>query len=459
MKKTLAIVLALVMILSLATTAFADETYSITINNETSGYTYVTYQIFAGDYSEGVLSNIVWGSGVSNEGRTALQTKYGVNSAAELAEKLTEDNAAEFAKDVSAYLTDVLTELAYSEGKYSATLAAAGYYLVKNTVIPEGGAYTSYILKVVGAASANHKGNVPTSEKELANTATSYDIGSSIGYVLTGTLPSNYNEYTTYNYKFTDTMSKGLTYNNDAKVWAVNDGTKTEITTNFTITPTVDDETGVTTLVVNCDNLKAIDVIGSGTEIVVEYSATLNEDALTVDKINNTANLEYSNNPYDEGTGTTTTDDVEVYTFTITIDKVDGSDSSKKLEGAEFVLKNESGKYYFWNDEDNKVEWVDTEAAATKLVTDENGAASTKGIAAGNYTLVEIKAPAGYNLLAEGVNVEITNADVSEQVQNNSGSTLPSTGGIGTTLFYIFGGILVVGAVVLLVTKKRMNVA
>ena len=113
------------------------------------------------------------------------------------------------------------------------------------------------------------------------------------------------------------------------------------------------------------------------------------------------------------------------------------------------------------------MEWVDDLDEATKVTTDGNGAARFDGLQDGQYTLVETKAPAGFNLLTAGVNVTVTGTtdetgepvkvNLTQVVENQAGTQLPSTGGIGTTIFYVVGGILVVGAGILLITKKRMS--
>lgn len=132
-KKILGLLLAMVMMMSVAITAMAEETYSITINNSTGGHTYEAYQIFTGDLStneagEKVLSNIVWGSGVSEAGKTAL------GDAAAKAEKLkTEADAKAFAKEVAPYLTTAAGSAStVTDGKYVISGLAAGYYLVKD---------------------------------------------------------------------------------------------------------------------------------------------------------------------------------------------------------------------------------------------------------------------------------------------------------------------------------------
>lgn len=119
--------------------------------------------------------------------------------------------------------------------------------------------------------------------------------------------------------------------------------------------------------------------------------------------------------------------------------------------------------YYKWNDIDKKVEWVEITAAHTVVTTDDNGAASFDGLANGTYYLVETKAPDGYNRLEKPFKVEVTGGtaevdlSVTAKVENQAGTLLPSTGGMGTTVFYVLGFVLVMGAVVLLVTKKRMS--
>ena len=146
--------------------------------------------------------------------------------------------------------------------------------------------------------------------------------------------------------------------------------------------------------------------------------------------------------------------------------KDNAEDTSKKLAGAQFVLYKLDGTnklYYKWNTTTEKVEWVER-AKADVVTTDGDGAAFFAGIADGTYYLEEIAAPAGYNLLKDPVEVtvagsktEIAKLTVTEQVANSTGTELPSTGGMGTTIFYVLGGVLMAGAFVLLVVRKRMR--
>ena len=487
-KKILGLLLAMVMMMSVAITAMAEETYSITINNSAEGHTYEAYQIFTGDLSTNgdvnkVLSNIVWGSGVSEAGQTAL------GDAAAKAETLkTEADAKAFAKEVAPYLTTAAGSAStVTDGKYVISGLAAGYYLVKDkdgSVTGEGDAYTEYIIKVVGNVTTEPKSDVPQVEKKVKDINDStddamtdwqdsadYDIGDSVPFQLKATLANNVSSYTTYKVVFHDTLSKGLSYNNDAKVYI--DGEETE---GFTVTATVNAD-GTTTLTVSCDDVKALGA-GNSSVITVEYTATLNENAVLGSAGNlNNVYLEYSNNPNksEEGnneTGNTPADKVIVFTYKTIINKVDGE--GNPLPGAEFTLEKYNKKTNEWK--------------PIAVVKSDDGTTFTfSGLDDGNYRLTETTTPAGYNtidpieftitaehdvlsdnpalisLSGNATTGEITftsnttDGSLSADVVNKAGSTLPETGGMGTTIFYILGGLLVLFAVVFLVSKKRMS--
>ncbi|MEI3338535.1 MAG: isopeptide-forming domain-containing fimbrial protein, partial [Eubacterium sp.] len=245
MKKMVSLMLAMVMVLAMTVTAFAEEnTYSITINNSTEGHTYEAYQIFTGDLSANkVLSNIVWGSGVSEAGQTALG-----NAAAKAETLKSEEDAKAFAKEVAPYLTTAAGSAnTVTDEKYVISGLAAGYYLIKDKddSVPAGNdSYTEYIIKVVGDVTTTPKSDVPEVEKKVKDINDStddaktdwqdsadYDIGDSVPFQLKATLADNVSSYTTYKVVFHDTLSKGLTYNNDAKVYI--DGKETD---GFTVT-------------------------------------------------------------------------------------------------------------------------------------------------------------------------------------------------------------------------------
>ncbi len=507
-KKLASLLLVLVMVFALATTAFADETttYSITINNSAEGHTYEAYQIFTGDLVEKdgtkILSNIVWGSGISDAGQTAL------GDAAAKAETLkTEADAKAFAKAVAPYLTTAAGSAnTVTDGKYVISGLAAGYYLVKDrdgSLTGDADAYTEYIIKVVSDTTATPKSSVPTVEKKVKDTNDStgvtsdwqdsadYDIGDSIPFQLKATLADNVSSYTTYKVVFHDTLSKGLTYNNDAKVYI--GGTETN---GFTVTATVNAD-GTTTLTVSCDDVKALGA-GNSSVITVEYTAKLNENAVLGSAGNpNEVYLEYSNNPNksengNNETGETPKDVVIVFTYKTIINKVDSE--NKPLTGAAFklekLIKGKDGAAETWT-------------TVKEFTVDETTTSFTfSGLDDGQYKLTETKTPAGYNTIdpiyfvieathdetadaptlktlnayltdangnkqtemkdGESVNIDLGTVDltagsITTTVVNKSGSELPSTGGIGTTIFYVLGGVLVLAAVVLLVTKKRMS--
>lgn len=509
-KKLASLLLALVMALSLAVTAFADEstTYSITINNSTAGHTYEAYQIFTGDLATNeagnkVLSNIVWGSGVSEAGQTALG-----DAAAKTETLKTEADAKAFAKAVAPYLTTAAGSAnTVTDGKYVISGLAAGYYLVKDqdgSLIGDNDSYTEYIIQVVGNVTATPKSDVPEVQKKVKDINDStdttktdwqdsadYDIGDSIPFQLKATLADNVSSYTTYKVVFHDTLSKGLTYNKDAKVYI--DGTETN---GFTVTATVNAD-GTTTLTVSCDDVKALGA-GNSSVITVEYTAKLNENAVLGSAGNpNEVYLEYSNNPNksEEGnneTGQTPKDVVIVFTYKTIINKVDSE--TKPLTGAAFklekLIKGEDGA-------------ADTWTTVKEFAVDGTTTSFTfSGLDDGQYKLTETKTPVGYNTIdpiyfvieathgetadvptlktlnayltdangnkqtemkdGESVNIDLGTVDltagsITTTVVNKSGSELPSTGGIGTTIFYVLGGVLVLAAVVLLVTKKRMS--
>ena len=340
------------------------------------------------------------------------------------------------------------------------------------------------------------KAETPTIDKVIVNAdsanggegkGTAQDVGSVVNFKLTSKVPEM-DGYDTYTYIVNDTMSDGLTavdQNKDGKidvVVTINGAAYTD----FTV-----EQDGQSFAITFNDFIDQ--KANAGKDIVITYSATINESALTTDKEKNTVNLTYSNDPNNSTSRGQTPDKVVyVYDFDIVIDKYTGDEKTgTRLAEAKFVLYKKVDSvelYYFYNETDDKVEWVEladgeTVASAiedgtiTEVTTDTNGAAKFQGLDSGTYYLHETEAPTGYNLLKEDVNVTITatygddgqitsssatstNNGQYQQTQpilNKSGATLPETGGMGTTLFYVAGAGLVLVAVVLLITRKRMN--
>ena len=280
------------------------------------------------------------------------------------------------------------------------------------------------------------------------------------------------------NYKFHDTMTAGLAYKNDVAV-SVNGS---PVAASTTVNTDVENETftnaasGTDTITLTFDN-DWLAALADNTTITITYSATVTSDALSVDSANNTASLDYGDGH------TTETDTVKVYNAKFTVTKQDGE--GEALSGAGFVIKNAAGKYYKLNPATEAVEddpattdvdesaaataasvsWVDSINDATEYTSGNNGAVTAfTGLANGTYTLVEKTVPAGYNKAADSTftisegNYTATNLEQTSTVINEAGSVLPSTGGIGTTIFYAIGAVLVIGAGIVLVTRRRMNV-
>ena len=501
LKKLASLILALVMVMGLAVSASAEETtYSITINNSAEGHTYKAYQIFTGDLSGTTLSNIVWGSGVSEAGQTAL------GDAAAKAETLkTEADAKAFAKAVAPYLTTAAGFAStVTDGKYVISGLAAGYYLVKDqdgTLTGKDDAYTSYILQVVGNTSVSPKSAKPTVDKQVHDETTDAEAGATEGwgesadhainesfqFKLIANLPADtdFNAYEKYKVVFNDTMSAGVTFESIASVTV--DGV-TLTADQYNATATAGKEGGSWTLTIT--DIKSISGVNltDGADIVVIYNAHLNEKAQVNHESGTTTNqnkvdLQYSNNPNASGEGElgkTPEDIVWVFTYEVDNTKVDATDTANKtpLAGAGFRLYDSTGTTEIALIYDETLSAYrpveDGETAEEMTSADSTGVFNIKGLDAGTYVLKETTVPDGYNKCADttiiikathvesadGASATTTlssDSNVTNTIENKQGSTLPETGGMGTTIFYVLGGILVVGAVVLLVTKKRMN--
>lgn len=504
MKRIFTLMLALMMVLALSVTAFAAGPYTITINNSAAGHTYEAYQIFAGDLETAngktVLTNITWGSGVTTQGQAAL------GDAAAKAESLTtEEDARAFAKAVAPYLTNPSVSTA-GDGTYTIANLDSGYYLVKdkdNTLTNADDFYTAYLMKVVGNVTAAPKGDKPTLNKQIKHNENGEwgvvgdnQIGDTVEFRTITKVP-NTSGYTKYDYIIHDTMSAGLTSNvktsaditikvNDATVLPAEYYTVTANGNSFSV---------------QVDILKAIQdgKLAHDNELYTYYTGVLNADAKVHDegKQDNVAYLEYSNNPnVDTDKGKTPEKKVYDWTFKMGINKV--NENGGQLTGAKFALsKNGTLKVADMNCNDEGIPAVSTGLIGMVKISDGEYRVAVDGdtnvvyvVDAGNpvikglddaidYYLYETKAPAGYNLMSEPVHFVISASyaadgsnytsvtvtvgaaaasdTLSANVVNKSGSTLPETGGIGTTIFYVLGSLLVVGAGVVLITRKRMS--
>jgi len=402
--------------------------------------------------------------------------------------------------------------LAVGEAGTSITAAKDGYYVIEETEVENGGTMTAHLLGVYDASAGAEitvKSEMPTFQKKIKDTNDSetedgstngewqdsadYDIGDDVPFQLTATLPNDYATYEQYKLVFHDNLQDSVYEDaKDIKVYYQKGSTKVDITDFTSATPKTADGTFADThedttcnLEVTIANLKeSVTTAEAGGTVIVEYTAKLKDTAKLGTPGNwNSGYLEYSNNPYHTGEGDSTSktkeDMVVAFTYQLSVDKVDGSGNA--LEGAGFTLY----KY-----DAAKSDYVAV-GSEIKGVTTFN----FEGVDAGKYKLVETTVPTGYNkatdlefvvsathdeevdvpalltltvadntgktmvateLSAGMFTVDMSTGALATKIVNNSGSELPSTGGIGTTIFYVAGGALVVGAGVLLVSKKRM---
>ena len=506
-RKLLSLLLALVMVFSLAVTAFADEatgeteapaetTYTITIPAG-DAHNYEIYQIFTGDLHGDVLSNIKWGqNGTGTKDALVDETTLNAvkNASGSNAEKLAVileyvDLSTPFRTVTGSATEDVDVEV------------APGYYLLKDASLPsEDDAYTTFIVLVVKDVEISRKAAKPGIDKQVwdeaddAETAgqnwgetADHELNETFQFKLIATLTGDkdYADYETYKLIFHDSMSAGVTFESIDKV-TVNG---TEIS-GYTHTATAGQAGGSWTLTIA--DLKQFDAdLTDGCVVEVIYNAHLNNNAVigNIDDNLNEVFLEYSNNPNwegsgegdgdepggdeDEPTGKTEKDTVWVFTYEVKVNKVDGADTTKKLPGAEFKMKNSDGKWLQVDANSKVLGWTTDETQASVLMSGEDGVFSVIGLDHGTYFLVETKAPEGYNLLTEEVEVNVVATHKEETadsaktvftvngkseitVENKAGIVLPETGGMGTTMIYILGAVMVLGAGVLLVTKRRM---
>ena len=447
MKRFITIFLTLAMILSLATTAYAANVIA------PAGHTYTAYQIFTGSQASdsSKLGDVEWGSGIDSadfltalkadsrfttgEGESAKNLFADCVTAKDVAEVLNEhtvfDNsiAKAFANVAAAYITG---EGLAIEGS---TTVPTGYYLVVDTTTVNGehDARNSALLQITneGDFSIAVKYDVPELDKDITAVEDTVfadgiegvdaEMGDTIEFTLIGTLPDNYADYETYTYKFTDTLSAGLTYKGDAKVY-IDSAEGTDITGSFIIAPQGAQTTGGGTVTATCADLKQVAGVTADSKIVVVYTATLNTGATVGAAGNvNKAYLEYANDPDADGTptvGKTLEDEVLVFTYELNVNKVDGANTDTKLDGAEFVLLNSDGTKVATVENDVLTDWVDvptadvttgkiTWPANTKLVS-VDGKFEVKGLDSATYTLREVTAPAGYNLLTKDITLVIT---------------------------------------------------
>lgn len=465
LKKLGTLALTFVVMFSMVTTVFAATTGTITLHtgkHNVNGVTFKVYKMMdATITADGTAAAYTIGSDFKEFFVT--DASLGSNVTDEQAYKYIKDNVknADFQKKVKEYVkTKSLSPVATLTGKegtktYTTSALDAGYYVI----IPSDESFTPMFTTVAKATQDVYlKGKKPDVDKTVnGNDWTSAQVGDTIRFKVESMVP-NMTGYTEYHFQLKDTMSSGLTVSaNTLKETVMIGDKKLNKDTDYEVT--VSQQT-ITIKIKDFIKYQA----QANEAIVFEYDAVLNENAVTAGKENNTANVEYGNDPDSLEQGTT--DKVIVRTHTLTITKTN-QDESEKLAGAQFKLykgENTNGDPIKFKDlgngkyrvaTENEVDATDTlESPSTENV---KGIITISGLADGKYTLVETKAPDGYNKLDTPTTITITaestdkgeNVTVSGNtvtVKNNKGSLLPETGGMGTVLFTVVGvgGILAV---------------
>lgn len=539
LKKAVALVLAMVMVLAMGSlTAFAEgPTHSITITNTNSnisinGRTYSAYKLFDSTHngdayaytmstsSQFYSDELVSGTVTTGSLAELLKTYFTFTAVAGDASKVNvepkgtfgDTEVRAFADKIQPFLiskTPTASETATSETvtiSLDGEGAGTGYYIVTGDAVPTDPNGSQTVASAVIITNEdpsqviNPKAGIPTLDKKItavsegetvvsgavldnAGKAAVAKVGSTVSYELDSIVP-DLRGYSDYTFTFGDTISDGLDYVKDSFKLKINGEEVTGITPSF-----VNEDKRFTFTI----PMTTLSQYNPEDSIVLTYDATVNRNSLKYDYVNNTADLEYSNSPYDDTTNETPKKETYVININIDVDKVAKTVDGKKLAGAEFILyrivdkgDKKEEEYYKWDN--NVVTWT-TKAQADKFTTGENGKLTQqiRGLDKGTYYLVETKAPTGYNLIKDPIEITIsvkekdgkviytssatvTNGTINleekqnasqpvatETVVNNSGTVLPSTGGTGTTIFYILGSILVIGAGILLITKRRMS--
>lgn len=488
MKRVFALLMVMVMVLGMGSVAFAaGGEPSITINpNNEAGDTsslaidYTYYKIMSASIdtdpvvgtdgattTAGVAAYYVededqatalTGTGLFNVTKVDGQAKWFV----ELKDADTSADQIVQAFDNETFLAK-FTKQTYTKeaGATSAVLPdiTAGYYFIKSSL------GTKAAVQTLSPVTINEKNSYPTIAKDYSTAATDKDgmaaIGDVIPYTITVVIPDSVEEK---EIKIVDTITNGLTLDTAVTVGgAVEDPEYTSATFAQTSTVAATETTKAAT-VYTLTIPKATVIANKGQTLTFTYSATVNTNAVVLENESNKAHLEYDKYV------TKDTEPVTTKTLAIDIQKVDGTDKTTVLAGAKFklydaatagneikvVLKTAA------SDANGNVNVYRVATATETGVEIEAGTARIEGLNNLTYYLEETDPPTGYNKLdarAGAAASEETSpaAAVDYKIENNKGTTLPSTGGMGTTIFYVVGAILVIGAAVLLISKRRMN--
>ena len=509
MKKLTRILLVAIMFLSLSMTSLAA---TVVVQNNVSDHVFKAYCLFTGTQQEGqaTLGNVAWDDDVNATTLLAeLKEKSDLydacTTAVDVAKVLASyaDNSTEAKKFAKIAYNHVVAANGVTISSATTSLADGYYLIVDVTEVEAGDSYNAALLQVTGKENIviGLKKDQPTVVKKIKENGQLIDVtdasmGDTVEFVITSVVP-DMTHYDTYEMVFHETVAEGFDVADDVQITIGTGASKVVLTKDVDFKVVSSNDCSFEIVI---EDLKAIENIAAGQDITVTYTAALDNDAeVGLPGNDSVTKLEYSNNPNNaQATGFTTTDQVVVFTYELAITKVDGSDNSVTLSDAEFVLYRLDGtaKEYAVVVDGKISDWTADESAATVLVSGRDGAINVAGIDAGTYYLEEKNSPAGYNLLADPVEFTITaslatgewetaipadaftkleitvpdgdnatddttegstDGTVSMIVENNQGSLLPETGGVGTTIFYLVGAVLVLGAGILLFVRKRVE--
>lgn len=473
--------------MAMGMTAMADGTNSITVTNAKVGERYNIYKMLdlsvdnqttptAYRYTINTTWKDFWTTGAGKDyvdTNTAGSDTYVVWKADKSGEADMEafaKAAAKWASDhsINADATEITVE---SNGIAKWDNLDNGYYLVTSTY---------GIAASVASTPANPAQTIAEKNNENATTkrvqengerngtaaswadANDASIGDTITFRSQVSIAKN-----SINVVYHDTMDSGLTFSGyDSVQVYMDEGCTTELDTdNYSVTSGDAGETFKVTFT----NDYVAGLTDANTNVYIKYTAILNDDAVVGTKVNNTGIVKWGK---DSESATTTT---STATHKFTILKYDATDTAKKpLAGAKFKLytdetdgtalklaKNEAGTIYRVVDtSDNGVTLPAgyTLVDDDQIVTLDSGVITIEGVDSDDYWLEETEAPKGYTILAEREKVQVSdNNALCSEIENKSGNLLPSTGGIGTTIFYIIGAILVIGVAIIFIVRRRMD--
>lgn len=398
--------------------ALAEEAATLRVNSN-SEHSYTAYCLLSGTVDGDSLVNPSFDGAMSDvfyQGLTAMP-EWDASQSASDPRVISNWMGEQIAADSDFSFVARLAKLAASSGSTGASLKAnedvllnQGYWLIV-------GDDTAPICVLVGLGdtTVNEKPSVPSSNKEVtklkrdgslgdySDTATA-GIDDTLHYRITGTLPVNYGSYDTYLYRFTDTMDASIVVKEGSvrvRVFDADGDEKADLTSKFTVS------SQGTQLVASIDNLKDVyPEYAQDDSIVLEYDATLDASKATMGYENpnkNVAHIEYTRDPSTGGVGTTEDHGTNVYSFELRVRKTSLRDAGTALAGAEFVVQRGDGTYLTADDR-----WSDSQDAAKRFVTDEDGMISVRALDLGDYILTEVKAPEGYQPLDKPIDVSLS---------------------------------------------------